>query len=102
MELEKSKGVSPCLLGHLVLVSSGQLIQVGLQDGLHFLVVGGAERGRRGLAEGNRRRRGGSASQRRSGASLLLYLVVQVLVTVGLNGRGPAVAVVSGMYTPLD
>lgn len=94
-----SCGASPCLLGHLVLVGPGQLIQVGLQDGLHLLVVGRAERGRRRLAEGNgRRRRGSPAPQRGSRASLLLHLVVQVLVTVGVNrhGRGPTVAVVPG------
>lgn len=95
------KRSSPCLLGHLILVRSGQLIQVGLQNGLHFLMVGRAERGRWGLVEGSCCRRGGSSSQGRSGTSLLFYLIVQILVAVGLDrhGRGPAVAVISGMWT---
>lgn len=91
----------PCLLGHLILVSSGQLIQVGLQNGLHFLMVGRAERRGWGLAERSCCcccRRGGSSSQGRSGTSLLLYLIVQILVAVGLDRHGwsPTVAVISG------
>lgn len=86
-ELTRSfEGASPCLLSHLILVSSGQLIQVGLQNGLHLLMVGRAERGRWGLAEGGCRRRRCPSSQGRCGTPLLLYLIVQTLVAVGLNG----------------
>lgn len=94
---ESSKRSLPCLLGHLILVSSGQLIQVGLQNGLHFLVVGRAERGGWGLAEGSCCRGWRASPQGRSGASILLYFIVQTLVAVGLEGHGwsPVVAIVA-------
>lgn len=97
--MELRKEFSPRLLGHLILISSGQLVQVGLQNGLHLLVVGRAERRGRGLVEGGRCRRRGSASQGRSGAPLLLDLIVQILVAVGLerHGRGPG-AVISSVW----
>ena len=96
-------GASPCLFGHLVLVSPGQLIQVGLQNGLHFIMVGRAEGGRWWLAVGHCGGRWSSPPQGRSGTPLLLLVMVQVLVTVRLNGhgRGPAVAVISETHTQI-
>lgn len=90
----------PCLLGHLILVSSGQFIQVGLQNRLHLLMVSGAERRGWRLAEGSCCRRRGSPSQGWSGTPIPFYLIVQTLVVVGLerHGRCP-VAVISTMWT---
>ena len=88
---------SPGLLGHLVLVRPGQLVQVRLQDGLHLLMVGGAQGGGGRLAEGRRHGRRGTPFYGRGGAVFLLPVVVQVGLDV--QGRGPAVAVVPAMGT---
>ena len=90
----------PCLFGHVQLVRSGQLVQVGLEHGLHLLAGGGGEGGCGLLAEGHRGRGGGHAPDGRRGDSLvlLLQLVLQALVEVGLHGHGraPAVALIPG------
>lgn len=73
---------------------------MSLQNGLHFLMVGGAKRRWWRLAERCYCRRRYS-SQWRSGTVLLLQLTVQVLVMVGLNRHGwsPTGAVKSAIRT---
>lgn len=89
----------PWLLGYFILVSSGQLIQMGLQNRLHFLMVSWAERRWwRLVVRCCCCRRGSSSSERWSRSPLFLSVIVQTLVAVGRERerRGPTVVVVSG------
>lgn len=97
-----SNGRLPCLLGHVHLVGSRQLVQMGLQHGLHLVPRRRGEGGRRLLAEGDGGRGGGHPADGRGGHPLLLFLqlVLHALVEVRLHRhrRTPAVAFVSGRW----
>ena len=91
----------PCLFCHVQLVNSGQLVQMGLEHGLHLVPRRRGESGRGLLPEGHSSRGGGDSSDGRGGDPLLLLLqlVLQALVKVGLHGHGgaPTVTLIPGV-----
>lgn len=85
----------PCLFCHVHLVCSGQLIQMGLEHGLHLVPGRRGEGGCGLLSKGHSSRGRGNPSDGRGGNPLLLFLqlVLHALVKIGLHGHGRAPAI---------
>ena len=85
----------PCLFCHVHLVRSGQLIQMGLEHGLHLVPGRRGEGGCGLLSKGHSCWGRGNPSDWRGGNPLLLFLqlVLHALVKIGLHGHGRAPAI---------
>lgn len=88
----------PCLFCHVQLVRSGQLIQMGLEHGLHLISGRGGQGGCGLLSKGHSSGGWGDPPDRRGGNPFFLFLqlILHALVEICLHrhGRSPTIALI--------